>query len=257
MSLSRASVIARHELRLLRADPAFFLIFTTMPLVVMAFIKPAFRFALEAEGQRGVNGAEQAVPGVSVMFSLFLVGNVGFSFFREHGWGSWERLRASFASPAEIMAGKVVVPLLQAAVQLLVLFGVGGLVYGLEVRGSIAGLALVAAAFCIALVSIGLALLAVCRSVMQLNALSNLGAMVLAGIGGALAPATALPGWARAVAPGVPSYWAMRGFRSVILDNGGLGEVVLPVVILLGFALAALVVAAQRFRFDETKMFFA
>jgi ABC-2 type transport system permease protein len=257
MSLARAGAIARHELRLLRSDPAFFIIFTTMPLMVMAFIKPAFRFALEAEGQVGVNGAEQAVPGVSVMFSLFLVGNVGFSFFREHGWGTWERLRASFASPAEVMAGKVVVPLLQAALQLVVLFGLGGILYGLKVRGSVVGLALVAATFCICLVSIGLALLAVCRSVMQLNALSNLGAMVLAGVGGALAPATALPGWARAMSPAVPSYWAMRGFRSVILDRGGIGDVLLPMVVLLGFAFVSVLIAARRFRFDEAKTFFA
>src|SRR5437868_9051419 len=51
----------------------------------------------------------------------------------------------------------------------------------------------------------------------QLNAFSNLGAMVLAGVGGALAPTSALPSWARTLAPATPSYWAMRGFRQVIL----------------------------------------
>jgi ABC-2 type transport system permease protein len=253
MSPSPSAAIARHEFRILRSDPVFFLIFTAMPLVVMAFIKPSFRFALAAQGRAGVNGAEQAVPGTTVMFALFLMGNVGFSFFREHGWGTWERLRASWATPAQIMTGKMAVPLFEAAVQLLVLFGLGGLLYNLHVRGSMLALAAVATAFCVCVVGLGLALLAICQTVLQLNAIANLGAIVLAGIGGAIAPATALPGWARAVAPATPSYWAMRGFRAVILDGGSMGAVALPVAVLLGFAALFLVIAATRFRFEQTK----
>lgn len=257
MSLSRSAAIARHELRLLRADPFYLVVFTTMPLVVMAFVKPSFRYALAAQGHPDANGAEQAVPGMAVMFTLFLLGNVGFAFYREHGWRTWERLRASWARPAEIMTGKVVVPLLIAVLQLVVLFGIGGLIYDLRVEGSLLALVVVAAAYCVTIVSIGLALLAVCRSVMQVNAVANLGAMVLAGIGGAIAPAAALPGWAKSIAPSTPSYWAMRGFRSVILDGGGLSAVLLPAAVLSAFSLAALVIATRRFRFEDTKAFFA
>jgi len=250
---SPSAAIARHEFRVLRSDPVFFVIFTAMPLAVMAFVKPSFRFALVAQGHPGVNGAEQAVPGMTVMFALFLMGNVGFSFFREHGWGTWERLRASWATPTQIMVGKVAVPLFQAVVQLVVLFGLGGALYSLHVRGSLIALTAVAGAFCVCVVALGLALLAICQTVLQLNAIANLGAIVLAGIGGAIAPATALPGWARTVAPATPSYWAMRGFRSVILDGGGLGDVALPAVVLLAFAAAFFFVAAVRFRFEQTK----
>ena len=92
---------------------------------------------------------------------------------------------------------------------------------------------------------------------MQLNALANLGAIVLAGIGGALAPSTALPGWAKAIAPITPSYWAMRGFRSVILGPGGLADVVTPIAVLLAFAAAFVMVAAARFRVEEPKTSYA
>src|SRR5947209_9183011 len=92
VSPSRSAAVARHELRLLRRDPVFLLTFTLMPLIVMAFIKPAFRYMLAAQNGARVNGAEQAVPGVAVMFSMFLVGSVGFAFFREYGWGTWERV---------------------------------------------------------------------------------------------------------------------------------------------------------------------
>src|SRR5687768_3897932 len=212
MSWRRSAAVARHDLRVLRSDPAFLIIMIVMPLVVMAFIKPAFRASLLLNGVEGVNGAEQAVPGTAVMFAFFLLGNLGFGVFREHAWFTWERLRASPASPAEIMAGKVVVPLLTLLLQLGMLFGVGGALYGLHVRGSMLGMILVIGALAICLVSLGALLLAVCRSVMQLNAATNIGTMVFAGLGGAITPLSVLPEWARTVAPITPSYWAMRGF---------------------------------------------
>lgn len=260
MSLWRSWAVARHDLRILRSDPVFLLSMTVMPLIVMAFIKPAFgatTIPLGGAAMDGeVNGAEHAVPGVTVMFAFFLVGNVGFGVFREHGWNTWERLRASRAAPAEVMAGKVVVPLLTLALQLSVLIGLGGVLFDLDVRGSIAAMAVVAAALALCLVSLGLLLLAVARSIMQLNAVSNLGTMLFAGLGGAIAPIAVLPGWARAIAPGTPSYWAMRGFRDVI-GGGGFAEIALPVGVLLGFATGFAVLAGIRFRFDEVKVSFA
>jgi ABC-2 type transport system permease protein len=253
VSLRRSLAIARHDLRLLRRDPFPVIVLIGMPLVLMAFMRPAFRAALVDAGYTGVNGAEQVVPGTTVMFAFFLVGNVGFAFFREHGWQTWERLRASEARPLEVMAGKAAVPLFTAAIQLAVLFGLGALIFGLDVRGSVLGLVLVAAALAVCLVALGYALTALCRTIMQVNALSNLGALLFAGLGGALTPLSTLPGWARSVAPAVPSYWAMRGFRSVILDGGGVGTVLLPCAVLLAFAAGFGLVAARRFSFAETK----
>jgi ABC-2 type transport system permease protein len=254
MSWRRSAAVARHDLRVLRSDPAFLIILIVMPLVVMAFIKPAFRASLLLNGVSGINGAEQAVPGTAIMFSFFLVGNLGFGVFREHAWATWERLRASPASPAEIMAGKVVVPLLTLLVQLGVLFGVGGALFGLHVRGSVFAMILVIGALALCLVSLGAFLLAVCRSVVQLNAATNVGAMLFTGLGGAIAPISVLPEWARTIAPITPSYWAMRGFRSVTLADGGLGSVVLPIVMLLSFAAGFTILASLRFRVEETKI---
>jgi ABC-2 type transport system permease protein len=134
-----------------------------------------------------------------------------------------------------------------------VLFGLGGLLYDLHISGAPLALAATAAAFSLCVVSMGLALLAICKTLMQMNALANLGAIVLAGLGGAIAPSSALPGWASSIAPATPSYWAMRGFRSVILDGGGFSEVALPMAVLLGFAVAFSAVAVSRLKFEETK----
>jgi len=110
---TRIAAVVMNDLRILRRDPAFVVIFTLMPLAFMAFTKGAFAagLALEYPG-RGFNGAEQVVPGSAVVFSGFLVGNLGFAIFREHSWATWDRLRASQLSTVELMAGKPVdVPL--------------------------------------------------------------------------------------------------------------------------------------------------
>jgi ABC-2 type transport system permease protein len=40
---------------------------------------------------------------------------------------------------------------------------------------------------------------------------------VLSALGGAMVPLTTLPGWAQAIAPASPGYWAMSALRSAVL----------------------------------------
>lgn len=257
-SLNRVRAVAEHDLRILRSDPAFLIIFTVMPLLFMAFNRQAMGAALTVTGGRGTfNGSEFIVPGATVLFSGFLVGNIGFGVFREHGWGTWERLRSSSLSSTEIILGKSLVPLLSVAIQLVVLLGGGAVLLGMDLRGSLVAYLLVAAALGIMQVALGFMLLSVCRSVIQLNAITNAGAMLLGGLGGAVAPVELLPGWARAVAPAMPTYWAMRGFRAVTMAPGGLSEVALPIAVLLAFALVFVMIAVNRFQVEATKVSWA
>ena len=249
----QAAAVARHELRVLRQDPFPLILLVFMPLVLTAFMQNAFRSVLVEEGHAGATGAEQAVPGMSVMFAFFLVGTVGFAFYREHGWGTWERLRATTTPPAAVIAGKVAAPIVICMAQLTALFTIGVVLFGLSIAGSVAGLVVVGFAFACSLVALGVCLVSLTRTIMQMNALANVGALVLAGLGGALVPLGALPGWVQAIGPSVPSYWAMRGFQDAILTESSLGTAVLPSAVLLAFAAAFAGVAMLRFRFEETK----
>ena len=130
-SLGRVVALSRHDLRLLRRDPVFLLVFTLMPLAFMAFTKDAFGAALEqANPGADLNGAEQVVPGAAVVFSGFLVGNLGFGVFREHGWNTWDRLRASTLSTPELLVGKATAPILSLLLQLGVMLGAGADLFG-------------------------------------------------------------------------------------------------------------------------------
>jgi ABC-2 type transport system permease protein len=257
-SLSRILAIARHDLRILARDPVFVVVFTVMPLAFMAFTKGAFGAAMGIRySNQAVNGASQVVPGGAVLFSGFLVGNLGFAVFREHAWSTWERLRASHLETWELMLGKSIAPILTLALQLTVLLGVGGVIFDLHIRGSVPAFLLVAAMLAVMEVALGFMLLAVCRSILQLNAATNLGAMLLGGIGGAVTPFYLLPTWAQHIAPATPTYWAMRGFRSVVIDGGGFSSVALPIGALAAFSAGFTIIAALRFGVEEAKLSWA
>lgn len=249
--MTRSLAIARNDLRILRRDPFPLVLIVAMPLVLMPLLVPALRLTLLSEGVRDPSGAQQAVPAMDVLFGFFLASQVTFGIYNEHTWLTWDRLRASPASTREILAGKLVVPFLAAATQFVVLFGVGSIVLHLDVRGPLLQLIAVAAAFSVCLVTLGLAMTALCRSVVQVNVVVNILAMLLAGLGGALVPESLLPRWAAVLAPAVPSYWAMLGYRHAIL--GLHGGVLTPVVALLAFAALFALVAHRRLRFDEAK----
>lgn len=252
-SLRRLGVIVAHELRLAWRDPSSILVLLVFPIITTAFLKPAFRPALVESGFTHANGAEQVVPGQAVMSAFFIVSLVTFSFFAEHGWATWDRLRASRATSFEIVAGKSLPRVAIGIAQLGLLLGAGVLVFGLHIRGSAVALAPLIVAFSLCLVLLGVCVTAVCRTAQQANAFAYLGMVLFGAIGGAFVPFSVLPAWARAVAPVTPTYWAMRGMRSVILGGQGLGGIALPAAALLAMTGVFALVALRRMRFDERK----
>ena len=101
--------------------------------------------------------------------------------------------------------------------------------------------------------SAGLAAAAALSTVQQLNAVTNLGTMLLGGLGGALVPVRELPKWVQPFAPISPVNWAMEGYRDTILDGGGVGDVILPLAAMLGLAAVLGAFALWRLRLDVPK----
>lgn len=254
MSLQRVAAIARHNLKIMRTDFIPVMLLIIMPLILMPFLQPAFKVALHMEGLRAATGAEQVVPGMAVTFGFFLVSNISLGFYREHGWKTWERLRASPAGTSEILIGKMVTPLLLVVAQFGCLFGLGAVLMGLQVKGSWLALCAVGGSFGLFLVTTGLAVTALCRTFMQANVVANVGTLLLAGLAGALVPYSLMPSWAQDIAPAVPSYWAMRGYKDVILGESA--TVITPILFLLGFSGLSALVAFVCFRAEDTKVGF-
>ena len=253
-----ALAVTRVQLKIIANDPWFLAIMFGMPLVVMPLFRQVFRGPLVDSGFTEASGAELVVPGQMVLFGFFVGGSVGFSVYREHGWKTWDRLRGSAAPPHALLAGFAIPWILIHVLYSLALLVAGGLVVGLRLNGG-SPLAVLVMLLAYACCVIALILLATAsfRTVNQLNGLQNVGAMLFAGLGGALVPFEALPGWAQTLAPFTPAYWAMRGHRSVFLEQGSVVDVLLPAGVLLAAALVLAAFGVARFRVDETKEFFA
>ena len=74
---------------------------------------------------------------------------------------------------------------------------------------------------------------------------------VLSGLGGAWVPLEFTGEAFQKVAYLTPLAWSMTGFKNIIERGQGLESVLLPVVIILGFAIVIFVLAVWRFRFEE------
>lgn len=252
-SLRNSVLVARHDFALLRRDPLAVILLIGMPLVVIAFLRSAYAPVLRQEHHPGANGAEQVVPGIAVMFAVFITTFVGIAFFREHIWGTWDRLRSLPLRSHELVLGKVAMPFVMLCIQQAFLFGIGAILFGLRVKGSVAALIAVDLAYSIWLMAFAFLITALSGTFQQLLAISNMGAIVLGGIGGALTPYSTLPGWTKAIAPATPSYWAMRAFNRIVLDGRGFAAAAASLAVLLGSAAVLALLTARIFRFSAVK----
>lgn len=252
--MRRISAVARHEVLLLRSEIVPVALYFVMPLLILAFVQGAFDLFLQIADPGGTaSGIDLAAPGQATMFGFMSLATLGHFFLGEHGWGTWNRLRAMGVQPAQIMGGKAAVNYLQQ----LLLFGFvmtgGAVLFGLSVSGSLAALMLVELAVAAAIVGYGMVACALATSQAQFNAVVYLGALVMAGLGGALTPYETLPGWARAVAPVTPTYWATNAFESVMIGGGSISDVVTEVAVLVLFAVVFVLVGSWIFDPDKQR----
>lgn len=251
MSTKPVRALVRHELRQFARDPSLLVFFVGLPVALAAFLEPAFK-PLIVRDVAGASGVEHALPGMTVLFALFVVVYAGFGVFREHGWRTWDRLRMLHASPASILIGKAVVPFLLVLVQFVLMGVIGVVAFDLEYQGPwLAGVPLIVA-FAAFLVSFGLLLATLLRTIEQMSALSGLLAVTMGALGGAIVPVESIASWARPIAPSSPAYWAMEGLQ-VLIVGGQTSRVLGSAVVLLAFAAGCFVLTALRFDATQVK----
>jgi ABC-2 type transport system permease protein len=255
MTIPAAAVIGRHELRVLRRDPGTIIFVLLMPLLLAALMQPMYQAALITDGPQHGNGADLAVPGMAVSFAAFGASYVGFAFLRDHGWNTWDRLRATPASTTQIITGKVAPAVALTAAQMMTLLLIAGPVFGFHVTGSWAGLTLIVLALAICLNALAVTVVAFTRTSQQFNAISGLIGLVLATLGGAFVPTTLMPDWAQTIAPVLPTHWAIQAMNDTVLHRAGLPDITGPLTALTTTAAALAVLAALRLHRQDSKTY--
>jgi ABC-2 type transport system permease protein len=238
-ALDRTATVVRHNLTLVGREPGPMISRIVMPVVIVLVLRPLYTSALGGRAP----GTAQAVVGMLVMFSLLGMSVVGNAVLTERSWHTLDRLRATPARPVELLAGKAVPVLALVLAQQAVVLGLGIGVLHLHVA-SYTLLGLAVASWAATLLCLGSALAMLVRSHAELSAATDIGSMIFTCLGGALVPLSAMPAWARTIAPVSPGYWAMRCLLAAL--DGDAHTALTSAGVLLGVAAVAATVAGVR-----------
>lgn len=236
-SFDRIAAVARHNVLIRLRDPGQLISYIVMPMVLMLVLKPLYVRAVDG-------GAEQVATGLLVMFSVFAISIAGNSILSERTWRTWDRLRASRAPAVELLIGKTAPLFVVLVVQQSILLGYGYLVIGLPTPVSLGWVAFAIGVWSFTLLAIGALLAAVVRSHGELSVMTDVGALTLSSLGGALVPLSIMPGWAQTAAHVSPGYWAMQMMQAAL--RGDAAGVLGPAGVLAAIGLTAGAFAVRR-----------
>jgi ABC-2 type transport system permease protein len=235
----RLLALVQANLALFARDPGPLAGRIIQPLLSLLILQRLYIAALGGPAQ----GTTQVVVGYLVLFSLLGISIVGTAVLADRKWNTFDRLRASPAHPAELLAGKAIPVLGFILLQQTVLLGVGIAALGLRV----ASYGLLAAAdivWAVTVLGIGTAVAMLVRSFAQLSAVIDIGASVCTGLGGGLVPLSDLPPWTHVIAPLSPAYWAVLALRGAI--RGQEATTLTASAVLAAIAAVSITIAGRR-----------
>lgn len=144
------------------------------------------------------------------------------------------------------ISGQVVMALVQMS--LLILFGM----FVLQLKWGQEPLALFVLLTCAALAAgaIGTAMGTFIKTESQASGLSIMTGMVMALLGGCWYPLELFPAAVQNIVKVLPTTWAMQGLLDLVLRSGGMADILLESVVLLGFAGVFFTIGVARFRYE-------
>jgi ABC-2 type transport system permease protein len=208
----RTAALIRHNLVMLAAEPGPVLSRIGMPLVLITALRPLYDAAL------GSDGVRQATTGMLVLFSLLGLSLIGGGIITERSWRTLDRLRATPATPRQILIGKAIPYGLVLLAQQAAVLGYGVVLLGLHMRRWDL-LALTGVTWAATLLCAGAALATLVRSQSALSAVTDIGGMFVTVLGGAMVPLALMPSWLAAIAPLSPGYWALNSLRAAVAGD--------------------------------------
>jgi ABC-2 type transport system permease protein len=197
------------------------------------------------------SGFDQTIPGFTVMFAMFMATFVVIHVARERNdFGTAKRVLLTPAPRPALLVGRTVAAYALGAVQMVVLFFVGWLAFGIEL-GNAGGLAIAVAVFVFVPVAIGVFFSTFSGSLLLMVSLANLMVIVLGAIGGSLVPVFFLPRWMEVLASFTPHYWALQAFQDLMFRGASLADLWLNLGILAAFSAVFFALGLARFSFAK------
>jgi ABC-2 type transport system permease protein len=187
---------------------------------------------------------------VSILFLMFTAMQGAMSLIDERRAGLWLRLGLSTGGAAPLLGGRMLWLTALGVIQALVLFQVAAVVYGVPVLTNLAAWSATAVCAAAASAGIALALAAACNTREQAQPVSTFAFLILAAIGGSMAPRFLMPEALQRLGWLTPHTWVIEAYQTV-LWRGLVNAMVLEAwTVLASFAgagfLAALWFEARR-----------
>jgi ABC-2 type transport system permease protein len=193
------------------------------------------------------------IPSFTVLFAFFLVPLLSVELIREREEGTLRRLVSAPISSGAVIAGKILAFLLVIVLQVALVFGIANLAFGMPMGDSPISLLLLTLALGFVSTTLGMMLAGLAKSRSQAN---SLGLLVVFGVGvlGGCFPLGFMPlsrtgGILGFLSRLTPQAHALEGFRIVMVENGGVIDILPQLGILLGMGVLFFLVARWRFRY--------
>jgi len=207
--------------------------------------------AMTAGSNIAYNGYAHSFAGMAIQFLLFAMANLGIEMLLERQRGLWGRLRSAPVSKFTLLGAKTISGTLISLLILLVSFGFAMIVFSVRIQGSVAGFLGISIACALMAATFGLLVAALGNSPATARGVTTLAVLMMVMLGGAWVPAFIFPAWLQQLTLVVPVRWAVDGLDAMTWRGIGLSGALMPVAILLAFAVAFWTIAATRFRWEE------
>jgi len=210
---------------------------------------PPFEIRTHARYNPSADTALNIVPGlVGTILTMTMLIFTALSVTREIERGTMESLLSMPITPIEIMLGKIVPYIMVGFLQAVLIIGLGVVVFGVPILGSLALLAALSTVFITANLSIGYTFSTVAQNQLQAMQMSIMFFLPNILLSGFMFPFAGMPTWAQWIGEALPLTHYLRIVRAIMLKGATLGDLHSDGLALIGLTLVAMTIAVARFR---------
>ena len=189
------------------------------------------------------------VPGlVGTILTMTMLIFTALSVTREIERGTMESLLSMPIRPVEVMFGKIVPYVLVGFIQATLIIGIGVLLFGVPILGSVLMLAVLSTLFITTNLSIGYTFSTIVQNQLQAMQLSMMFFLPSILLSGFMFPFAGMPVWAQYIGEGLPLTHYIRIVRAIMLKGAGLANLQYDAIALVVLMLVAMTIAVTRFR---------
>ena len=189
------------------------------------------------------------VPGlVGTILTMTMLIFTALSVTREIERGTMESLLSMPIKPVEVMFGKIVPYVLVGFIQATLIIGIGVLLFGVPILGSVLMLAVLSTLFITTNLSIGYTFSTIVQNQLQAMQLSMMFFLPSILLSGFMFPFAGMPVWAQYLGEGLPLTHYIRIVRAVMLKGATIANVQYDTIALIALMLLAMTIAVTRFR---------